>query len=218
MKSFFAVLLLTLPLPAASIVNGGLLLNQTDANQLATWLGPGDLTFTNIFSSAPVAGGAAAFHAAADSQGATFSLIQTNLGLVGGYDPLPWDSSGSYNIQNSTTGRDAFIFNLSTPTMLAQRLDFAGKVQTYNNSSFGPTFGGGFDLTVYSSDLSRGSSYGGIGQPNMFGASTLKLFTVSRVETFTFAQASAATPEPATSLLCGGALLALGALRKRRLS
>ena len=230
MKSFLAVLLLCVPLSAGSIVTGGQLLNQTNANQLAAWLGQGDLTFTNVFSSAPSGTGAAAFHTAVDGIGPTFILIQTSLGLVGGYDPVSWGSpvNGAYTLDPTNAGRTAFIYNLSTSTLFSQLLvgqndptnNNAGQYQTFNFLPYGPTFGGGHDLTVNASDLGSGFSFSysygnGYFQPNLFGQIDQTNFTITRVEAFTFAQTSA-TPEPATFALCGGVLAVLGMVRRRR--
>ena len=217
------------PLSAGSIVTGGQLLNQTNANQLAAWLGQGDLQLTNVFSSAPVSNGSTAFHTAVDGIGPTFVLIQTNLGLVGGYDPLSWSSpvNGGYNVNYTDAGRTAFIYNLTTTTLFLQRLvpvgGFdAGQYQTYNFNGYGPTFGGGHDLAVNSNNLGAGYAYSysygnGYQGLNLFGVASpsLSQFTVSRVEAFTFSAVPSATPEPATFGLCGGALLAIGILRRR---
>ena len=229
MKPLLAVLLLCLPSPAASIVTGGQLLNQTNANQLAAWLGQGDLQLTNVFSSALVNGGGTAFHTAVDGVGPTFILVQTNLGLIGGYDPLSWSSipGGSYNINPTDAGRTAFIFNLSNFNIMRQRLANAGGgygdtgyYQTYDYNLYGPTFGGGHDLYVdsnlaggYNNSFSFGNGYL---QPNLFGLTGQTIFTITRVEAFTFNSITAtATPEPATFALFGGALALLGMLRRR---
>ena len=230
MKPLLAVLLLCLPLPAASIVTGGQLLNQTNANQLAAWLGQGDLQLTNVFSSAPVSGGSTAFHTAVDGIGPTFILIQTNLGLVGGYDPISWSSpvNGGYTINLTNAGRTAFIYNLTTTTLFLQRpvpaggFD-AGQYQAYNTNGYGPTFGGGHDLAVNSNNLGSGYSYSysygnGYQGVNLFGVASPSQsnFNITRVEAFTFSSITAtATPEPSTFALFGGALALLGMLRRR---
>ena len=93
-----------------------------------------------MFTSAPTAGGSTAFHTAVDGIGPTFVLIQTNLGLVGGYDPLSWSSpiNGAYNQNLTDAGRTAFIFNLANTTLFRQRLVAAaggnvGDVGLYQN-------------------------------------------------------------------------------------
>ena len=228
MKPFLAVLLLTLPLPAASIVNGGQLLTQANANQLAAWLGQGDLTLTDVYSGTPGAGNSTGFHTAVDGLGPTFSIIQTNLGLVGGFDPIAWSSSGNYNVDPDDSGRTAFLFNLSTGLKFLQRSVSQGSIggdtgyyQTYNNSSYGPTFGGGHDLGIPSANLSNGYAYSysygnGTNGANLFGATgQLTSFNIVRVEAYTFSPQATATPEPAMFLLCGGALVLLRWLHRR---
>lgn len=227
MRTCFLFFCSLLPLGATTVVTGGQLLTQTDADQIATWFGQGDLALHNIFSSAPVTGGSVLFHTAADGQGPTFVVIQTNLGLVGGYNPQSWNSSGNYNVTQANNLRTAFLFNLSMTSLLPQILGSPtddGQYQTYNNSQFGPAFGSGFDFVVNASDLSSGYgfswSYGsGLGGVNIFGISTTAVvtpFTVSRLEAYTFTVAPTnGVPEPATSAL-GLAGLGCLALRLRR--
>ena len=84
MKTFIAPLLFlgfSCSLSASSIVNGGQLLTQSGADQLAAWLGQGNLTLTNVFSSGPEANGISLFHAAVDGIGPTFVVVQTNYGI-----------------------------------------------------------------------------------------------------------------------------------------
>ncbi|MBI4909117.1 MAG: PEP_CTERM-anchored TLD domain-containing protein [Acidobacteria bacterium] len=223
MKTLLLALLAIFPLRAATIVNGGTLLNATDANQLATWLGQGDLTLTNIFSSGPDVNGAANFHAAADNKGATFILVQTAQGLVGGYNPVSWDGSlNNYVLAPTDAMRTAFLFNLTAGQKLAELLTSAGttgQYQTYNNLAYGPTFGGGHDLYVpggLSQALMYSFSYGnGSGGANLLGttSNTYVTVNVSRVEAFTVGTAS--TPEPPSLGLLGGGLGFLVLVRKK---
>jgi TLD/PEP-CTERM motif len=219
-----ACAVMALPLSATTVWTGGTLLNQTNANQLATWLGEGDLSLTNVFSSGPVVAGSP-FHTASDNIGRTFVLIQTSAGLLGGYNPQSWNSSGTYNVTSSVAERTAFIFNLSLSLKLAQDLSGFGLLQTFNSPGQGPAFGGGNDLgTSPLLDSIFGSSYSygnGISVFDGLSGGSSRSARVTRVETYTIAKAivqpppPSQVPEPATWALCGSAL-ALLAWRKRR--
>lgn len=233
MRSVLFAFLAVVPAFSSTVVNGGLLLSQSDGAQLATWLGQGDLTLINIFSLAPAANGATAFHSSVDGVGPTFVLIQTNRGLVGGFNPVSWtgSASGNYVINATDAGRNAFIFNLTTLTLLSQRsLSQAttpdgdtGQYQTFDYAQYGPAFGGGHDLVLYTSTLASGYAYSysygdARGGANVFGVSnagSVDLFTATRVEAFTVSVNAVGTPEPVTVTLIAGGLATLALLRRR---
>ena len=168
-----------------STLNGGSsLLSSDDLLQLEAWLGESNLTLTNIFTKT-VSGGETStdFHTAADGQGRTFSVIEVlptqgnSAQVIGGYNPLSWNSSGGYNYSYTDAERTAFLFNLDTLDLQRQKLGVGeGTYQTLYSSEAGPTFGGGFDIFVNSS-LANGSarhySYGdpgsGTSDPNIIG-------------------------------------------------
>jgi WD40 repeat protein len=143
-----------------------------DATQLETWLGQGPLTLTNIFDKAPRLTGVD-FHAAADGKGATFSVIEV-VGmyggdlfdkpvLVGGYNPQSWNSFGDWGFTPLDADRTAFVFNLTQGLKFDQRQDAAttnrGVYQTLNSVGYGPTIGGGHDLTVGAVDGTLNSGF-----------------------------------------------------------
>jgi len=82
------------------------------------------------------------FHSRCDSKGPTVVIVETKSGNVfGGYTYTSWASSGGY--ASSTKG---FLFQLR-PSM--KRFDLKSSTQSYaiyRHSSYGPTFGHGFDL------------------------------------------------------------------------
>ncbi|MCC6538783.1 MAG: PEP_CTERM-anchored TLD domain-containing protein [Bryobacterales bacterium] len=212
-----AALLTTLPLSASSVVSGGTLLSQSNADQLASWLGEGDLLLTNVYSGAATAANYPGWHTTVDPYARTFTLISTNLGLVGGYNPVNWDASLGYYVLNPTdAGRTAFLFNLNTGVQQQQRLGTGqGQYQAYHYNLYGPAFGGGHDLA-----LANGFSYAnaftyGDGVTNIFGSLGYTSFTPFTFETFSIAAANP-VPEPATFGLASAALLALGMARRRR--
>ena len=159
---------------ASIVVGGSTLLSQTYADQLETWLGEGPIVLTNIFTK-QTGDDSYDFHAAADGQGRTFTVVQVlansatdgdtgladNLAqVIGGYNPQSWNSSGTYNYTPADADRTAFLFNLTSTEIQKQNLTgqgslSSGQLQTYNVSSFGPTFGGVADLRQYR-PISRG--------------------------------------------------------------
>lgn len=197
------------------MVNGGTLLSQTHADQLATWLGEGDLLLTNVYSAAATPANYPGWHTAVDPYARTFTLISTNLGLVGGYNPVNWNASlNDFVINTTDADRTAFIFNLTAGVRQLQRLGTVnGQYQTLSSSSHGPTFGGGYDLTV-TFNYAYAYSYGD-GLTDIFGNIGQTLFTPTTFETYSIA-ASPEVPEPATFGLAGAALLTLGIVRRRQ--
>lgn len=208
------------------------LLSAADQSQLASWLGEGQISLTNIYTKA--AGDTSAnFHAAVDGKGRTFAVMQASNGagqtwLVGGYDPQSWSTTGAFNITTNQSDRTGFLFNLTTgmkhlQTPKTYALDTLGSFQTYNHIDYGPTFGAGNDLYVakdlthglslmysyidesgtnFYTSLLDGSPYAG---PNVtFGA--IQVFSIAAVP----------EPAPAAMLLAGFGMLALVRRRQRR--
>ena len=206
---------LTGPARADSIVYGGTLLTQSSANQLASWLGEGDLALTEIYSGSP--GTPTAFHAAADGKGRTFSVAQVQVGsgpaqLVGGYDPVSWSSSNVWNVNYTNAGRTAFIFNLSTSLLLRQQLDnIIGSYQTWNGSDSGPQFGDAIWLLYgsYAGGGVPGAPWGYGSSTDVFGGTGGSNFSISQLEVYTIADVTP-VPEPSTGALTVTMLIGIG--------
>ena len=232
--AFAAALALNTTASAGVVLGGSTLLNDAGLTQLENWLGTGEKTFTNIFTKTE-GDTAQSFHSAADSKGATFTLmtVSTNGGAtwktIGGYNPLSWSSQSEYNYSDNLSDLTAFIFNLTDLVKSAQRSDSQGQYQTYNYSAYGPTFGGGHDVYVNSSlnnGYSFGYSYGNAGGGS-YGTtnivtqnSDIIFFAIDSLEVFTLSEFTGAAqqnvPEPASFGLAAIALLGLGAASRRR--
>ncbi|MYM98004.1 PEP_CTERM-anchored TLD domain-containing protein [Duganella vulcania] len=157
-NTILAALVLTATLCASGSASAGVsLLSPAYQTQLATWLGNGPLTLTNIYTKA--AGDTALdFHRAVDGKGATFSVMEASNGkgqtwLIGGYNPQSWASAGEYNMTYDNSQRTSFLFNLTSSEIHRQTpkgyvYDTVGAYQAYNNANYGPTFGLGRDLYV----------------------------------------------------------------------
>lgn len=220
---------------AVSVVGGSNILVDGDADQLGSWLAEPNIVLTNIFSKTSSDGQTPLdFHAAVDGMGRTFSLLKITTGIevpieevIGGYNPQSWNSSGGYNYTPTDAERTAFIFNLTWVEKQSQKLTsdpdgYAGEYQTYNNSDYGPAFGGGWDIGTHYQSLEAGYAYNysygpGHGADNILGilgdnpvVSTA--FTIVSLEVFTISEA-AAVPEPTSLVIwslvaltsCGGA-------------
>lgn len=220
----------------AVTINGGIgLLTPAGGQQLETWLGEGALALTSIFSH-QIGDGKTSheFHAAADGQGRTFSILEVVSVLVndtwqpaneviGGYNPQSWKSSGGYNLTPNDADRTAAIFNLTDMVRRPQDpvlIDAAGQYQTYNHPEYGPTFGGGHDIFVVGS-LAWGHvnpfSYGVSNGLNILGGNGFQYVQYGRMEVFTIAADTATVPDGGRTLaLMGCALTGLGLAGKRR--
>ena len=177
-KIAFAITVGALISPAAqasSIIGGSTLLDAASLTQLEGYLGEGQLDITNIFTKQ--AGSTSVdFHAAADGQGRTFSVLRATgteqapdgsttrfSEVIGGYNPQSWNSSTAYNNVFDTTQRSAFLFNLTNNTLFRENTALdpnygdTGSIQTYNYSGLGPTFGYG-DLITDSTLINGGTN------------------------------------------------------------
>ncbi len=129
------------------------LLTPTYESQLEAWVGEGDLTFTHVFTKVTSDGlDSGHFHAAADGQGRTITLISADLYgdgdpiIIGGYNPASWDSDSGWRL-SAPNERTAFLFNLTALSTQTQRQDVIlgtdfGRFQTRNELGLGPSFGG----------------------------------------------------------------------------
>ncbi|POG64722.1 hypothetical protein GLOIN_2v1483637 [Rhizophagus irregularis DAOM 181602=DAOM 197198] len=127
----------------------------------------------------------AAFHAKCDNKGATIVIakIKNSEQIVGGYNPLQWDSSGLWH---STF--DSFIyFFADVKNIVTAKVSYSNgnKYSIGNNPSYAPLFGGGWDLYhdgngVWHSNNNRNNSYPRIdGMPRReFNVNDCEIFQV----------------------------------------
>jgi hypothetical protein len=213
---------------AGDIIGGSSLLDDSRHAQLERWLGQGEFNLNNVYTLRP-GDTSVNFHNAADSKGATFTLLEvTNTAgqsfLVGGYNPQSWSSTEGWHETERDFQRTAFLFNFDTPAVYRQvlsgfELPSQGQRQTFNDILFGPVFGSGPDLFV-NDDLTKALSWQlGYGNPDNEGVSIIdgslrgQTVSVNAMEVF----AIAAVPEPASgAMLLAGLGVVGGMLRWRQ--
>jgi len=127
----------------------------------------------------------AAFHTKCDNKGATIVIakIQNSEQIVGGYNPLYWESSGG----NWKSTNDSFIFSFTNRNNLQTAkvgyiIDEGKQYAVYCNQSYGPSFGGGHDLRIQpignnNSNCSK-SSYSKIDISGNFTVENYEVFQV----------------------------------------
>ena len=120
------------------------------------WIDPyneKNITSELLFRTSVDGDNAATFHNKCNNKGPTITFIKTTAGKrIGGFTMVSWSSYGNYR-----EDKEAFIFALDTYQKFVQWRNFSYAI--YDHSSYGPTFGGGFDLCVANGCKSNTSSY-----------------------------------------------------------
>ncbi|KAK3580742.1 hypothetical protein CHS0354_023022 [Potamilus streckersoni] len=142
-------------------------ITKNEKKQLETWIGQGPKTFQLLYSSERDGCSAITFHQRCDNQGSTVTVVyNTNNSVYGGFTKQSWKSTGGWVSDDC-----AFLFQLRLsgieqcnkfPVVLA----YIGSA-IYGHSNYGPTFGGGHTLHLFSGTISKsGSSFALNGNAN----------------------------------------------------
>ncbi|XP_023930844.1 uncharacterized protein LOC106166954, partial [Lingula anatina] len=127
--------------------------NKAYRKQLRTWIGDPALTFDLLYSATRDGCSGQAFHSKCNNQGPTVTVGQNSAGyVIGGYTSIAWTSSGYYFNDDR-----AFLFQL-LPKMVKFVRNGNGN-DVYDNTSFGPTFGGGNDLLFFYNSYNKSGAY-----------------------------------------------------------
>jgi hypothetical protein len=99
------------------------------------------------------------FHRCCDDQGPTMTVIRSKDGgyLFGGYTSVSWKSTGTYVADNN----GPYLFTLTNPHGIPPTKYCVKNVQysIHAVKTYGPTFGGGFDLCVCDNSQTKADSY-----------------------------------------------------------
>ena len=103
--------------------------------------------------------GAKEFHKHCDNISDTFVLIRTEFGrTIAGYTHYKWNQVKGGYVHDA--GRKSFLLQLD----LRQKLNpISDNCLIYCDGGYGPTFGGGFDLSISDNSNSNSNSYSRIG-------------------------------------------------------
>jgi len=94
------------------------------------------------------------FHRLCDGQGPTAVVVETKAGVIfGGYTDVSWDSNSGYK-KTSTS----FLFQIR-PSMISFSKTGSNGRDMYNGLQYGPIFGNGNDLSIYSGATNNKKSY-----------------------------------------------------------
>ncbi|UZO18923.1 uncharacterized protein OCT59_010230 [Rhizophagus irregularis] len=123
------------------------------------------------------------FHQLCDEKGATISIarIKDSKQIVGGYNPLSWNSNGSY--MNTS---ESFLFYITDVGNLSSakigRVFRYHQNAIYGDSGYGPTFGNGHDLYAQNKSwsASNGNAYTNINIPSSFTIDEYEVFQVAK--------------------------------------
>ncbi|XP_078383861.1 uncharacterized protein LOC144666332 [Oculina patagonica] len=144
--------------------------NNKYLNSLSGWLKPVAQNRSSHWKRclrASVDGWAAStFHAQCNNKGRTVSIIRVGQYIFGGYTSTSWTSRNDYAYSST-----AFLYSLVNKpgwgqvTFRQPGADGSSSPQhaTYDQNNFGPTFGGGHDITIYNYASSNTYSYTNLG-------------------------------------------------------
>jgi hypothetical protein len=143
----------------AELFTGGALLSLEQQVKLNEFYGRKDQKWVLIYKATRDGFGSGDFHRCCDNQGPTMTIIQSKNGgyLFGGYTSVSWTSRSAYVVDNN----GAFIFTLTNPHGISPTKYSIQKTEysIYDGNTYGPIFGGGFDLYVCDNSQTITNSY-----------------------------------------------------------
>ena len=163
-------------------------LEDEEKKLISSWIHPNKvIRFNMLFSTAQDGDSSSTFHYYCDGIFPTITVIlDTSNRKFGGYSTQNWCQSAVGS--NTSRAPESFIFNLSTK----EKFDLENQLNTsaiYRYNSYGPTFGGGYDLYIADGCRSNSNSYCNkssykTDKKNLFGENSQTNFQVSSYEVY----------------------------------
>lgn len=143
------------------ILKGSTIISSSQAKILEKWFDKKPKSFELIYKGTRDGFQASKFHSKCDKKGSTLTIIQSHKNnIFGGFNPKNWEQNSQYTYDQGT-----WLFTLQnldkvSPTKLKSYSSHNG---CYNYSTYGPCFGGGFDLYICDNCNTQKSSYSSLG-------------------------------------------------------
>ena len=164
------------------------ILNEEEKKLISNWIHPNKIIKFNMLFNTEIDGDSSStFHCYCDGIFPTITVVQDTEGRkFGGYTTGNWSQSTT----GSSTSRspDSFIFSLTNK----QKYELIDNFTTngiYHYNSYGPSFGGGYDIYLANSCKSNTSSYCNkssfnTGDKNILGENGQTYFQVTNYEVY----------------------------------
>ena len=138
------------------LFEGSLIINDDEKETVSNWIEINRAIKTTLLYRLTRDGDSyQAFHSRCDNKGMTIVFIKnySNGYRFGGYTSVPWKGDGSYH-QDAR----AFLFSLNNKTKYPIK-NKSDQYAVYHNSSYGPTFGSGYDIYLGSGCSTSENAY-----------------------------------------------------------
>jgi len=180
---------------SSNVLDSEILMDEDDAlESLLSWMEPvitDEKQFNLLFRASRDGFDAIKFRTNCNNKGPTLTIIVSSTGdIFGGYTSNSWNG----NTNNYVNDNSSFIFTLKNKHNIKPTKYICNYPQygIYDNSSYGPCFGGGFDICIYDKANTSTSNYTnfphsytdstGVGRETL----TTYNFTVRDYEVFNF--------------------------------
>ena len=167
---------------------GTSIISNDEKKLISEWIHPKKiLKFVLLYTNAKDSDSSSTFHYFCDGAFPTITVIYDTSGRrFGGYSTQSWAQSPVGGYYSRAVG--SFIFNLSNKTKYDLVNPQDGN-SIYRQNSYGPTFGGGYDINIANGCKSNTSSYCSkssynTGSYNLLGGSSSTSFQVSTYEVY----------------------------------